>query len=95
MTKEALDRYAAAMHAVQSGVAYEMPLNKTPTEPKHLRTGINAAMVEHYALAKLLMDKGIITTDEYEEALAASAEAEKKRYEEHLSALMGSKVTLA
>ena len=95
MTKEALDRYEAAMHAVQSGVAYEMPINKAPTEPKHLRVGINSAMVEHYALAKLLMDKGVITTDEYEEALAMAAEAEKKRYEDYLSALMGSKVTLA
>lgn len=93
-TNERLDRYFAASHAMQSGVAMEMNFNPKPTEPKHLRVGINAAMVEHHALAQLLMDKGIITTEEYESAIATAMEEEKARYEKHLSALLGSVVTL-
>ncbi|RWE95732.1 hypothetical protein [Mesorhizobium sp.] len=87
-------RYTAALHAMQSGVAMEMNHNPAPTAPKHLRVGINAAMVDHSALATLLIAKGVFTQDEYVAALAEAMEREKGRYEAHLSALLGTKVTL-
>lgn len=84
MTDE--ERYFAALHAMQTGVAIEMGIDEraSATEPKHLRVGVNSAMVNMAALARLLMDKGIITPEEYTKANADEMEAEHKRYEERL-----------
>lgn len=89
-------RYTEAAHGMQSGVAMEMNLDhrKSATEPKHLRVGINAAMVDHGALAKLLIDKGIITDAEYMKAIADAMEAEKAAYEKRLSEHFGKTITL-
>lgn len=89
------ERYVKAAHAMQSGVAAKMALNPSETTPKHLRTGVNSAMVEHSALAKLLEDKGIITADEYVAALATAMEAEVKLYEDELARITGQNITLA
>lgn len=88
------ERYLAAAHAMQSGVAAKMALDPGETTPKHLRTGVNSAMAEHSALAKLLIAKGVITEAEYLEAQAAGMEAEARLYEDELTRLTGSKVTL-
>lgn len=90
---EAKRRYHAAAHAMQSGVAYD-PTSKS-LEPKHLRVGINSAMVDHAALVGLLMEKGIISEEEYYAALADGMEAEAKRYADELSKKLGKPVTLA
>lgn len=89
-------RYLAAAHAVQAGV--QMELNDDPptrsgsaASPKMLRTGINLAMVEHGALARLLIKKGIITNEEYMEELVAGVEDEQRQYEERLSKRFGGK----
>lgn len=87
-------RYEAALHAMQSGVAMEMNYRTQPTESKHLRVGVNAAMADHGGLAKLLIDKGVITEAEYMDAITASMETEKARYEKHISDLVGKSVTL-
>lgn len=92
MSQEDQRRWKAAAHAVQSGVATEMEFRRE--HPKHLRTGINIAMTDLGSLARLLVEKGVITLDEYEKAIADGMEAEKARYEAHLSGLLGSKVTL-
>src|SRR5689334_306940 len=88
------ERYLAAMHAVQTGVAYVMQIEPKQVDPKHLRTGINSAMVNDAALTKLLIAKGIITEAEYWQALVEEAEAEKQRYETELSEHHGVKITL-
>jgi hypothetical protein len=90
-------RYAAAMHAMQSGVAMEMQVDerKSATEPKHLRVGINSAMVNDAALATLLVKKGIITEREYLEAVVEEAEKERASYEARLTAHFGKTITLA
>lgn len=87
-------RYAAAAHAMQSGVKSEMELGSRDTEPKHLRVGVNSALVDSAALAALLIAKGVITEDEYLEAIAAGMEREVTTYETRLSAALGTKVTL-
>jgi hypothetical protein len=46
--------------------------------------GVNAAMCDHAALARLLMAKGVFTEEEYHEAIASEMEAEKARYEREL-----------
>jgi hypothetical protein len=88
------ERYRAAAHAMQSGVAFEMSHNPKPTEPKQLRTGVNAALVDHAALADLLIEKGVFSKEEYLKALADGMEQEKARYEAHLTELTGTHITL-
>lgn len=87
-------RYQAAAHAMQSGVAAKMALDPAETTPKHLRTGVNSAMVETSAIVELLVAKGIITMDEWYAALAVAMEREVTLYEGELSRLTGAKVTL-
>ena len=95
------ERYERAAHAMQSGVAMTMHLDHQDghdtkdTEPKHLRTGINSALVDTAALVRLLVEKGIITADEYWKALADEMEREKESYEKPLSERLGRDVTLA
>lgn len=88
------DRYAAAMHAMQTGVAFSMPIDPKATEPKHLRVGVNVAMCDHAALVRLLAEKGVITRAEYFKAIADEAEAEAARYAARLSAHHGRPIEL-
>lgn len=92
-------RYMAAAHAVQAGVAMEMnddpPTNSgSPVSPKMLRTGINMAMVEHGALVRVLIAKGLFTEAEYFAELVKGVEDEQRQYEERLSARYHAKITL-
>ncbi|GAY12061.1 hypothetical protein [Pseudonocardia sp. N23] len=84
MSQADVDRYHAAMHAMQSGVAAEMFRDPKPTEPKHLRVGVNSALLGSAAIGALLIEKGVITQDDYERAMADQAEREKAAYEERL-----------
>lgn len=88
-------RYTAAAHAMQSGVAAKMERDPGETRPKHLRTGVNSAMVENSALVKLLIGKGILTDEEWAHALADGMEAEVRLYEQWLSERLGTTITLA
>ena len=86
-------RHAAAAHAMQSGVLWQMTnaYAEAGTQPKHLRVGINAAMSDHSGLVYLLIAKGLITEEEYFEAIADAMECERRRYEN----LLPNNVTLA
>jgi hypothetical protein len=89
MTPEAqlhCDRYNTAVRRMQTGVEFTMghPDDKS-TQPKHLRVGVNVAMGDHAGLAQLLMDKGVITEEEYFKAIADAAEREVIRYERLLN----------
>lgn len=88
------DRYTQLAHAVQSGVAMELQFDGASGESKHLRTGINMALVSHGVLVRLLIEKGVFTQQEYEAALLVGIEDEKRAYEERLSARLGKIVRL-
>lgn len=92
--RRAIERYKAAAHGMQTGVAFDLERGDQSGTPKHLRVGINVAMSDHAALVTLLMAKGLFTEIEYLEALADAMEAERKRYEQHLDVAHGLKVTL-
>lgn len=77
-------RYLAAAHAMQSGVAHKMHVDPSETSPKHLRVGVNSAMVDAAAVARLLIAKGVFTEDEYYAAIADQMEREKALYEQFL-----------
>lgn len=92
-------RYLTAAHAVQAGVAMELndnpPGNSASSgSPKMLRTGINLAMVEHGALIRLLITKGLFTEEEYFEELVKGVEDEQRQYEARLSAQYGGTIRL-
>jgi hypothetical protein len=85
MTAEDRGRYMRAAHAMQSGVALDHERNGThDATPKHLRVGINSAMVDTGAMAELLIGKGLITRDEYEKAIADMMEREVRLYRKRL-----------
>jgi hypothetical protein len=94
---EAQQRYMAALHKMQSGVAAliaHAELDGTPfkqTDPKHLRVGINSAFIDSAALAVLLLEKGIFTEAEHAEALAKVAEREAELYQKEVQALYPNK----
>jgi hypothetical protein len=52
------------------------------------------AMIEHGALVRVLIAKGLFTEEEYFEELVKGVEDEKRLYEERLSARFGGKITL-
>lgn len=88
-------RWERATHAMQTGVATEMELGMpSATEPKHLRVGVNTALCDHGGLVRLLIVKGVITEEEYLEAIADEMEKEAARYTDHIEKALGRKVTL-
>lgn len=95
MSQNDIDRYNAACHAMQSGVASLLAVHPELTEDKHVRTGINSAHVSVAAIVRLLIEKGVITEDEMHAALASEMDREVERLEASLSEHLGTKVTLA
>lgn len=87
-------RYLELAHAMQSGVAMMMNFSQQETDPKHLRVGVNSAMVDSGALAGLLIEKGIITEEEYLEALNIGMQQEVDRYRQRIEEQVGGKVSL-
>lgn len=89
------ERYEAAAHAVQSGIAMLMNRDAKFTTPKHLRVGIDTTKADHGGLAALLIEKGIFTSEEYTKAMADAMEREKTEWEIRLSEMFGAKIVLA
>jgi hypothetical protein len=77
--------YLEAMHGVQTGVKFEIESKdeRNASSPKHLRTGINSAMLNQAAIACLLIKKGIITEAEYLEEIRLWANNELDMFEKH------------
>ena len=97
--QEKIKKYHALCQAMQTGVAYETEPGVCQQDshiPKHLRVGVNMAMCEQGAMAKLLVKKGIITEEEYVDAMIDMMEQEVKQYTDRIEkALGGAKITLA
>jgi hypothetical protein len=81
-------------HAIQTGVAYEIEKGSQASTPKHLRTGLDAFAAELSGMARLLISKGVITEEEYFDALAQALREEVKRYEIRLSERYGASIRL-
>lgn len=97
MEPELENRYRKASHAMQTGIALEIELageQGAAATPKYLRVGVNSAMSDHGALARLLIKKGIITQDEYELIIVEAMEDEALYYEKRLEKRYNRKVTL-
>lgn len=94
LSGEQKEAYLALAHAIQSGVAHSLQHGSKEASPKHLRTGLNLAMVDIGALISLLVEKGVFTLDEFAEKQQELLEVEKGKYEKQLSAILGSQVRL-
>jgi hypothetical protein len=92
--EDAKARYIRAAQAMQSGVAMMMNINPKQTTGKHLRVGINSSMVDHAGLVALLIEKGIITDEEYLSKIADAMEREVTLYEAELALHIGAEITL-
>lgn len=80
MTNEERDalrgRYYIAAHRMQSAVAFQLARGSDSASDKHLRVGVNSALVDSGSLAELLIAKGVITEEEYMRAVAGGMERE-------------------
>lgn len=95
MTVEELQQqYASLCHAMQSGVAFKMNIEPGETMPKHLRVGVNSAMVQSSALIRLLFQKGVVTEQEYWEMAVLVMQEEVDSYQRFLSDDTGANVSL-
>lgn len=85
-TLEQAQELEQLQHKVQSAIAFLMGREEafgercTQTEPKFLRVGVNNALVETAALARLMLAKKVITTDEYFTTLIQVWQEEVHRY---------------
>lgn len=80
ISEEKNKRYLELAHSIQCAAGFMIEGgHSNEGTPKHLRTGINMAMCGHVALVKLLVDKGIISEDEYADALIEMLEKELEK----------------
>lgn len=69
--------YEVAAHGVQSAIATDLAEGRTSAvEPKHLRVGVDMSKSDMLGLTCLLIDKGIISQDEYLEYMRLGANTE-------------------
>ena len=77
---QSVNEYKHHARRMQCGVEYTMRDSKE-CEPKHLRVGVNTALADRGSLVRLLMKKGVISEDEYLEAIADGMKLEADAYE--------------
>lgn len=88
-------QYIKLTKKMQSGVAAKMATGVDQAhEGKHLRVGVNSAMVSDAAVVELLIAKGIITELEWWQALVRRMEKEVDGYEQDLSKILGKEIRL-
>lgn len=93
-TERLYREYLDAMHAMQTGVAVDLSHDDSSGTPKHLRVGVNAALADHGSLVRLLVAKGVITHEEYLEAIRDGMRAEADKYQDMLRERLGGNITL-
>lgn len=87
------ERYMRAAHRVQTAIAFNP--DRPRDEYKDLRTGLDLSKSDMGGLATLLIEKGVITREEYLAAIADAAEREADGKEDELSIRHGINVRTA
>ncbi len=90
------------LHKVQTAILFlrqydldhGIPEERMSTGPKHLRVGVDQALVEHGALVALLIEKGVIKYRDYMEAYIEFLERDVETYTKRLHATYGPNVNL-
>ena len=70
------------LHGMQSAIEFGFGGADGNPKHKHLRVGINNALISHSALVQTLIQKGVFTEEEYFTNYVAALEAEVAGYEE-------------
>jgi hypothetical protein len=84
-SEEQYTEYNRLLHAMQTGVMIDQEqLGSRDGSPKHLRTGLNSAMVSDRAIVELLVEKGVFTSCEFYEKLNFCMAEEVVAYERRL-----------
>lgn len=86
--------YQDAMHAMQTGVAHMIERDRSEASLKHIRVGINSALCSVSALMLILVEKGLVTEEEYFTKLLELVKEDVKDYEAKLTQLIGKPITL-
>lgn len=89
MSAADIQRYLAALHAIQTGVATEHHQGSDDGSPKHLRTDIASCQISITALVGVLIDKGLLTLDEFQTLIADEAERVVGEYQDRINARYG------
>lgn len=76
-------------HAIQTGVAYVMGWDSKETDAKHLRVGINMALVANAGLAELLIALRVCTMGEIKDYQIAALKREVESYEKTVAEHFG------
>lgn len=95
-------RYLAAAHRMQSAEALRIvrsiqdqlaagtsPVDVAARVAKHLRVGINSNAASQEGLARLLIQKGVFTLEEYSEAMVVAMEREADAWVEEVKRELG------
>lgn len=105
--EEFMTEYRRLGHAVQTGAAFEMGALAAGADgadtlrelgaasPKHLRTGLSCVMADLGSLTRLLVAKGVITNEEYFEAILDGLRRKVEDAEARLSAQSGVAIKLS
>jgi hypothetical protein len=89
-TPEQASMLEVLAHRVQSAIAFfegqrdAFGTRCAETEPKHLRVGVNSALVETSAVARLMFRKGLISAKDYYDTLIEVWEQEVDSYRERI-----------
>ena len=81
--------YYRLMHAMQAGVAMELGQDPISGSPKHLRVGVNSALVGHSILVELLVRAGVCTLREYWETSVKWWQDEVDAYKARIAERLG------
>jgi hypothetical protein len=80
--------YKRLAHAMQSGVALMLE-RCDEASPKHLRVGVNSALVDSGTIAELLVERGIFTRKEFLRKLVETMRREVEDYQERIKNAFG------
>jgi hypothetical protein len=86
--------YEQALRAMQAGVEMELTAEPSRAAPQPLQVQINAGKCDITALVTLLIEKGVITEEEYGKAVTVQMNIEADGYEERLSERYGRTIKL-
>jgi hypothetical protein len=86
-----MSAYHDAGHRIQTAIAFLMGRDPdhAPTQPKHLRVGIDLSKADMAGLVRLLIAKGVFTEAEYIDAITQAATDEANTYEKEVQDILG------
>ena len=83
------EQIAELTKGIQKGIEYISQTDFTEIQPKQMRLELNIMMIQHNALVEVLVDKRLITKEEYTQYVIRHMEQEIQAYKEDLHVIYG------